>query len=62
VVAVVVPRSEARAELGEAIRDWACQRTAPYKVPRRFVFRSDLPRNALGKVNKKELLGTLSSL
>jgi acyl-CoA synthetase (AMP-forming)/AMP-acid ligase II len=28
----------------------------PYKLPRKFVFVEAIPRNAMGKVNKKELV------
>ncbi|KAG2497238.1 hypothetical protein HYH03_004826 [Edaphochlamys debaryana] len=40
------------AELGAFCRE----RLAPYQVPRRWHWVSALPRNAMGKVNKKELL------
>jgi len=30
-------------------------RLAPYKSPKSIVFREDLPRNAMGKVQKAEL-------
>ena len=36
----------------EALRAWARDRLAPYKVPSRLVVVSDLPRNAMGKVTK----------
>lgn len=31
------------------------ERLAPYKTPRRVFFTTDLPRNALGKVQKSAL-------
>ena len=36
----------------EALRAWARDRLAPYKVPSRLVVVDDLPRNAMGKVTK----------
>lgn len=57
VVAVVVPapgRDEACAP--DVLRGWAKERIAPYKVPREVIVASALPRNALGKVVKPELV------
>lgn len=34
---------------------WAKERLAPYKIPTRLLVWESLPRNAMGKVNKKEL-------
>lgn len=36
----------------EALRTWARDRLAPYKVPSRLLVVSDLPRNVMGKVTK----------
>jgi malonyl-CoA/methylmalonyl-CoA synthetase len=36
----------------EALRAWARDRLAPYKIPSRLVVVDDLPRNAMGKVTK----------
>jgi malonyl-CoA/methylmalonyl-CoA synthetase len=35
------------------------ERLAPYKTPKSIVFRNDLPRNAMGKVQKAELRKTV---
>ncbi|XP_073285179.1 probable CoA ligase CCL8 [Primulina huaijiensis] len=40
--------------LGE-LSIWAKERLAPYKIPTRLLLWESLPRNAMGKVNKKEL-------
>ena len=40
----------------EEIRAWARERLAPYKLPRLLAVTDALPRNAMGKVNKKELV------
>ena len=42
-------------EPGE-VRDWLRERIARYKVPKRVVVVSELPRNATGKVLKRHLL------
>ena len=39
----------------EALRAWAKEQLAPYKVPREFRLVADLPRNAMGKVTKPEV-------
>ena len=54
VCTVVVLRSGATLTL-EALRDWAKQRLAPYKVPTYLEVVDHLPRNAMGKVVKPEL-------
>lgn len=55
VVAFVVVRDGQPApEVGE-LREWARDRLAAYKLPRRVVVIDALPRNALGKVVKGEL-------
>jgi fatty-acyl-CoA synthase len=52
--AFVVPRDGV--QLSEPhIKDYVRQRLARYKVPREVVFVSELPRNAAGKVLKREL-------
>lgn len=38
------------------LRAWAKQRMAPYKVPSRLVTLDELPRNAMGKVTKPEIV------
>jgi len=39
----------------DALKDWVKQNLARYKVPREIVFLPELPRNATGKVLKREL-------
>jgi long-chain acyl-CoA synthetase len=50
---VVRVRGEALEE--EDLRGFCAERLAGYKVPETFVFRASLPRNAIGKVVKKQL-------
>jgi fatty-acyl-CoA synthase len=37
------------------LKDWARQNLARYQVPREIVFLDELPRNATGKILKREL-------
>ena len=39
----------------DELRSWVKQNLARYKVPREFVFIDELPRNATGKILKREL-------
>jgi putative sterol carrier protein len=50
---VVRVRGESLEE--EELREFCTERLAGYKVPEAFVFRATLPRNAIGKVVKKQL-------
>lgn len=40
----------------KTLQDWARSRIASYKLPRRLLIVPQIPRNAMGKVNKKELV------
>ncbi|MBV9949520.1 MAG: AMP-binding protein, partial [Myxococcales bacterium] len=61
VVACVVPREGRAAECAaEGVRSFAKDRLAGYKVPREVVTMVDLPRNAIGKVVKPELVRRLA--
>ncbi|KVI06006.1 hypothetical protein Ccrd_015693 [Cynara cardunculus var. scolymus] len=64
VTAIIVPDMEIKKvrekDLNPAIsldelRTWAKEKLAPYKIPTRLFLWDSLPRNAMGKVNKKEL-------
>ncbi|MEO7091780.1 MAG: acyl-CoA synthetase [Polyangiales bacterium] len=58
VTACVVMRAGASLSL-EELRAWSKERLAPYKVPRRLDVLDVLPRNAMGKVQKKALRDAL---
>ncbi|XP_065866149.1 probable CoA ligase CCL8 [Euphorbia lathyris] len=45
----------------EELCEWAKEKLAPYKLPTRLFLWDSLPRNAMGKVNKKELKKQLSA-
>ncbi|XP_047256276.1 probable CoA ligase CCL8 isoform X4 [Capsicum annuum] len=64
VCAIVVPEAEVKRRRDEELKpalnlqelsDWAKEKLAPYKIPTRLFLWESLPRNAMGKVNKKEL-------
>jgi malonyl-CoA/methylmalonyl-CoA synthetase len=52
VTAVVVAERDVEAE---RLREYAAERLAPYKVPKRVEFIDELPRNAMGKLVRGEL-------
>jgi acyl-CoA synthetase (AMP-forming)/AMP-acid ligase II len=54
---VVAPGAEASDALAEELQSFAAERLADYKRPRRIVFVDELPRNATGKVVKRDLPG-----
>jgi malonyl-CoA/methylmalonyl-CoA synthetase len=55
-IAVAAVIAQPGAGLDEpTLREWAKQRIAAYKVPKRVVICEDFPRNAVGKVIKPEL-------
>jgi malonyl-CoA/methylmalonyl-CoA synthetase len=58
VVAAVIARGPLDPE---ALRTWAKERLASYKVPRVVVLVEELPRNAMGKVMKPELARLLAT-
>ena len=60
VVAVVVPEDGARLD-PDALRAACRQRLAGYKVPKQVLVQDELPRNALGKVEKARLRATLAA-
>lgn len=63
VAAVVVLRRQASGELHslscEELRTWSKQHLPSYALPADLQVVPSLPRNAMGKVNKKELMKTL---
>jgi malonyl-CoA/methylmalonyl-CoA synthetase len=54
-VTAVVVRNQAAPVTGEELIRFCRERLAPYKTPKSIFFRNDLPRNAMGKVQKAEL-------
>ncbi|KAM2435356.1 hypothetical protein PS1_025321 [Malus domestica] len=69
VCAIIVPGAETKRKQKEELKpaisleelsSWAKDKLAPYKIPTRLILWDSLPRNAMGKVNKKELKKTLA--
>ena len=58
VTAVVVPNTAEKASEADLIA-FCRERLAPYKSPKAVVFQEELPRNAMGKVQKAELRRTI---
>ncbi len=56
IVAFVVPRDGARRPDAEALADRVARALAPHKRPREVRFVDALPRNAMGKVQKRRLV------
>ncbi len=54
VTAVVVPRPESPPEVA-ALIEFARERIARYKCPKQVEFVAELPRNAAGKILRREL-------
>jgi len=52
---VLAPGAGAEGVTGETLQEWVRQNLARYKVPREIVVVPELPRNATGKVLKREL-------
>ncbi|KAF3334260.1 malonate--CoA ligase-like protein [Carex littledalei] len=62
--AIIVPREDAKKKAEqeskpvltlEELSSWAKERLAPYKIPTKLFLWDKLPRNAMKKVNKKEM-------
>ncbi|KAK7389560.1 hypothetical protein VNO78_24705 [Psophocarpus tetragonolobus] len=68
--AIVVPQADVKGKRDqeskpvlslEELSTWAKDKIAPYKIPTQLIVWDTLPRNAMGKVNKKELKKLLVS-
>jgi len=53
-IAFVVPRPETQADPAR-LQDWCKEHLGRHEIPRRIELREDLPRNAAGKILKREL-------
>ncbi|HRV86626.1 MAG TPA: long-chain fatty acid--CoA ligase, partial [Saprospiraceae bacterium] len=54
VVAALVPAGPEAFDTGN-LDPWIRERLPAYRIPRRYLVMEDLPRNAMGKVTKKEV-------
>jgi len=55
-----VASKDGASDLKRILQEHCKLNLAPYKIPRRFYFREDLPMNAMGKIDKKLLRKELS--
>src|SRR5215207_7907273 len=60
-VTAVVVLNRGQSVSGDELMRFCRERLAPYKSPKSIVFRDELPRNAMGKVQKAELRKTVCS-
>ena len=59
VAVLLVRRSGSLSEEGLGLKEWAKGRLAAYKIPSVIKVVESIPRNAMGKVNKRSLKGSL---
>mmetsp|Transcript_20415 Transcript_20415/g.44218 ORF Transcript_20415/g.44218 Transcript_20415/m.44218 type:complete len:544 (-) Transcript_20415:70-1701(-) len=52
-------KSQVEQDAQHSILNYVTSKLAKYKIPRKFVFLDTIPKNAMGKVNKKKLLAEL---
>jgi malonyl-CoA/methylmalonyl-CoA synthetase len=57
-VMMMAVQGEKELELG-ALKEWCQDRMSGYKVPRKLLALAQMPRNAMGKVNKKDLVKSI---
>ncbi|KAI8925306.1 hypothetical protein BC831DRAFT_461507 [Entophlyctis helioformis] len=55
IAAIVVPKAGKTVTL-DMLREWLKPRVAPYKLPTSLLVVDELPKNAMGKINKKQLV------
>lgn len=58
VTAIVTLKPGQRLTLGE-LRDWGRDKLPSYQIPTELKIIEEIPRNAMGKVNKKQLISQL---
>lgn len=57
VVSAIIALKPGGAALPDAqLRDWLKPKLSAYQVPRQYLFVDSIPRNAMGKINKKQLI------
>eukprot|EP00762_Andalucia_godoyi_P004349 ANDGO_08232.mRNA.1 Malonate--CoA ligase len=59
IAAIIVPAKSADGFRLASLKRWAVERLAKYKVPTEWRVMTAIPRNTMGKVNKKELSANL---
>merc|ERR1712071_724176 len=61
VAAVIVPKKKDELNVDE-VHLWCKEKLAPYMIPKEWKVLDVLPRNPMGKINKKELVQTVFPL
>lgn len=59
-IAVIVSKTEWKDQLIDEIKNILSQNLVQYKIPREIKFIEELPRNAMGKIQKKEIISFLN--
>ncbi|KAL5034447.1 hypothetical protein RTP6_002295 [Batrachochytrium dendrobatidis] len=59
--AIVVQKNKTRTITLDCLRSWLTSRLASYKIPTKLVFIEEIPRNTMGKVDKKQLIKLFST-
>ena len=59
-IAVIVSKSELHDEITDKLNNLFSQKLAKYKIPKEIKFIKELPRNAMGKIQKKEIFSLLN--
>jgi len=59
-IAVIVSKTEWKDQLIDEIKNILSQNLAQYKIPKEIKFIEELPRNAMGKIQKKEIISFLN--
>ncbi|KAL3683440.1 hypothetical protein R1sor_001462 [Riccia sorocarpa] len=62
VPSVADPATETQSLSLKELQSWASERLTPYKIPKELITLQTMPRNSMGKVNKKELKKTLTCI
>ena len=60
VAAIIVTKPDTSIDL-DTLRKWCGDKMPKYWIPKELVILPEMPRNAMGKINKKELVKTLFS-
>jgi acyl-coenzyme A synthetase/AMP-(fatty) acid ligase len=59
-IAVIVTKNKNKDQLIEDLSQLLSQNLAKYKIPKEITFLDELPRNAMGKIQKSEIKDLLS--
>lgn len=60
VACLIAPKSQDKKLTLEELKDWCWDKMPHYHIPSELLIVDSIPRNAMGKVNKKELIKMFS--